>query len=281
MGRLDPDNHARPEGPSPLAYAVHSRRAGGLSIGINLSTGRECNWACRYCEVEGLTRGTPDAIDPSALEAELSAVLAEAEMGRWQTSEGPGPAPIKDISLAGDGEPTLSPSFPAAIDIAIRAHKGLKSSPAPALVVISNGSQLHVDQVAQALERWADAGGELWFKLDAGSPDDRQWMNGAPSPDAKIIAGLVRASQVCPTWIQTMVVARNGVEPSTGEASSLAGLVGQAMAEGARPAGALVYGLARPSFQPGADALGRASMASLEAVASAYRSLGLDARVFP
>ena len=60
-----------------------SRRAGGLSIGVNLNLGQECNWACVYCEVEGLVRGAPGPVDLARLEQELDAVLTEASSGRW------------------------------------------------------------------------------------------------------------------------------------------------------------------------------------------------------
>ncbi|MFN0038839.1 MAG: hypothetical protein ACKVP2_04960, partial [Burkholderiales bacterium] len=40
-------------------YPVVSRRAGGVSIGVNLNTNNACNWRCIYCQVPNLTRGAP------------------------------------------------------------------------------------------------------------------------------------------------------------------------------------------------------------------------------
>ncbi|OYZ39127.1 MAG: radical SAM protein, partial [Methylotenera sp. 24-45-7] len=40
-------------------YPVVSRRAGGVSIGINLNVNNACNWRCIYCNVPDLTRGAP------------------------------------------------------------------------------------------------------------------------------------------------------------------------------------------------------------------------------
>ena len=54
-----------------MVYPVLSRRAGGLSVGVNLNLGQECNWACVYCEVKGLTRGAPAPVDLAQLEQEL------------------------------------------------------------------------------------------------------------------------------------------------------------------------------------------------------------------
>ncbi|HAJ72565.1 MAG TPA: radical SAM protein, partial [Methylophilaceae bacterium] len=51
-------------------YSVVSRRAGGVSIGINLNINNACNWRCIYCQVPNLSRGTPPEIDMHVLEAE-------------------------------------------------------------------------------------------------------------------------------------------------------------------------------------------------------------------
>ena len=40
-------------------YPVVSRRAGGVSIGINLNINNACNWHCVYCQVPNLSRGSP------------------------------------------------------------------------------------------------------------------------------------------------------------------------------------------------------------------------------
>ena len=142
------DDHRRDGADRTMVYPVMSRRAGGLSIGVNLNLGQECNWACVYCEVEGLVRGAPGPVDLARLEQELDAVLTEASSGRWSngtTGEGL-PAEIKDISIAGDGEPTLSPQFDGAVEVCarLRQQHGLEGS--ARLVVITNGSRLHVPE---------------------------------------------------------------------------------------------------------------------------------------
>ena len=37
-------------------YPVVSRRAGGVSVGINLNPNNACNWRCVYCQVPRLVR---------------------------------------------------------------------------------------------------------------------------------------------------------------------------------------------------------------------------------
>ena len=43
-------------------YPVVSRRAGGVSVGINLNPNNACNWHCAYCQVPDLVRGAAPEI---------------------------------------------------------------------------------------------------------------------------------------------------------------------------------------------------------------------------
>ena len=54
---LTPINHDRDSAGMTYVYPVVSRRAGGVSVGINLNPNNACNWACVYCQVPDLTRG--------------------------------------------------------------------------------------------------------------------------------------------------------------------------------------------------------------------------------
>ena len=64
-------NHSRDIFNSRYVYPVVSRRAGGLSLGINLNTNNACNWQCIYCEVPDLKRGKPEPINLDQLKSEL------------------------------------------------------------------------------------------------------------------------------------------------------------------------------------------------------------------
>ena len=70
-------------------YPVMSRRAGGVSIGVNLNPNNACNWRCIYCQVPELSRGTAPAIDLAKLEAELRALLHEILHGDFMQSQVP------------------------------------------------------------------------------------------------------------------------------------------------------------------------------------------------
>ncbi|OHX14630.1 hypothetical protein BI347_14775 [Chromobacterium sphagni] len=50
---------------------------------------------------------------------------------------------LSDIALAGNGEPTFSPQFPAAVDAVLRQIDAFGLRGQIRLVVITNGSQMH------------------------------------------------------------------------------------------------------------------------------------------
>ena len=271
------DDHNGPKGERTLVYPVLSRRSGGLSVGINLNPGKECNWACVYCEVEGLVRGAPGPIDVTVLERELDEVLREALMGRWTQGEVHGDARsgIKDICIAGDGEPTLSPNFAAAVEVVsrLRDRHGLEQT--TKLVVITNGSRAQHPATAVALKQLSAAGGELWFKIDAGTEENRVAINQTQQSNGRLITALTGVTKVIPTWIQTMAV-----HPHS-DIGAIADLVQKALAAGAVPEGMLLYGLKRPSLQPGGAALRAFSQAELEAAGEVLRAgTKLEVQVF-
>lgn len=273
---LTPEEHNGSKRDFELVYPVLSRRAGGLSIGVNLSPGHECNWACLYCEVEGLVRGAPKPVDLVLLEKELDTVISQALGGRW----GPVPADprhaIQDVCIAGNGEPTLSPSLQGAIEVAARVQRRHGLAESCRLVVITNGSRLTLDPSLAAMESLNRAGGEIWFKLDAGSAEGRFTLNQTRGTNQQLIAALALVSPRVPTWIQTMAV-----HPHS-DPRGVAARVQEALAGGAQLLGILLYGLRRPSHQPGAAALRALTPDELEDAAEVLRTgTGLEVRVFP
>ncbi len=274
---LTEDDHNLSKAERTLVYPVLSRRAGGLSIGINLNPGKECNWACVYCEVDGLVRGAPGPIDLAVLERELDEVLGEALDGRWQAAgETRDPREeIKDICIAGDGEPTLSPQFEDAIEIAVRLRRRHQLDATTRLVVITNGSRSGQPATVAAFEALSAADGEIWFKVDAGTEEGRAAIHQTRVGHDRVVAALVGATQIVPTWIQTMAVHPHSSIDAIGE------LIREAVAAGAAPLGVLLYGLRRPSLQPGGEELTAYSGAELDAAGAALRAAtNLEVRVF-
>jgi hypothetical protein len=59
--RLDFKDHRRDLDRNRYVYAVVSRRARGLSIGVNLNPDKVCNFDCPYCQVDRTTPGASPA----------------------------------------------------------------------------------------------------------------------------------------------------------------------------------------------------------------------------
>lgn len=265
---LDPARHDRDAAGETLVYPVVSRRAGGLSIGINLNPDRTCNWACGYCEVVGLTRGRPAPVDPGELERQLDGVIARARAGEF------GAHPIRDLCIAGDGEPTLSAVFDDAVRVALDARSRAGLADEARLVVITNGSR--VREARSGLEALGRGGGEIWLKLDGGTREARETMNGVATSDDACVTAMVQASGAARTELHTMVLRRDGRPVPGVDGPELTALVARGLAEGARIERGVVYGLARPAVQPGAERLSPASPGELERVAGRIRAAGLD-----
>ena len=112
---LDTRHHDRDVAGMTYVYPVVSRRARGVSLGVNLNVNNACNWRCIYCQVPNLKRGGPPPLDLALLEDELHRMLTEILHGDFMASSVPeGMRRLNDIALSGNGEPTSSPmSWPS------------------------------------------------------------------------------------------------------------------------------------------------------------------------
>ena len=102
--QLDSADHSRDSAGMTYVYPVVSRRAGGVSVGINLNPNNACNWRCIYCQVPNLTRGAAPAIDLMLLETELRKMLQELRQGDFMTTRVPvAERQIEDVAFSGNG----------------------------------------------------------------------------------------------------------------------------------------------------------------------------------
>lgn len=256
-------------------YAVLSRRAGGVSIGINVSTTHECNWRCVYCQVANLGRGASPEVALDVLEQELRAVLDAARAGTlFENAELAAVPPVVDVAFSGDGEATTSPNIGDAVDAVAKVLR--EKSLAIPIVLISNGSQVSHARVRDALSRLASHNGRVWFKFDRATPDAMSECNGTPlSPDAHR-RRLRECSLLCPTWVQSCWFAIDGKAPAEEEIEAWLSALALAQREGARIAGVQLYSLARPSMQPEAPRLSALDRAWLSSLAARVEALGLS-----
>jgi wyosine [tRNA(Phe)-imidazoG37] synthetase (radical SAM superfamily) len=281
---LTPENHNRDTAGMTYVYPVVSRRAGGVSVGVNLNPNNACNWACVYCQVPNLVRGTAPEIDLARLEAELRAMLSDILVGDFMQTRVPEDVRrLNDIALSGNGEPTSAKVFPQVIELIGRVMADFDLLDAGEkqvkLVLITNGSLADRPYVQEGLRRMAALNGEVWFKFDSATASGMRAINQTRISPEKQIARLGVAARMCPTWLQTCVLAIDGAPPSVAEQDAYLAAVKRMQQQDIPLRGVLLYGLARPSMQPQASRLSPLPLEWLNDYAETIRAAGLPVKV--
>jgi wyosine [tRNA(Phe)-imidazoG37] synthetase (radical SAM superfamily) len=275
-------NHDRDSADLRYVYPVVSRRAGGVSVGINLNTNNACNWRCIYCQVPDLHRGAAPAVDMAVLENELRGFLHELLHGDFMQKRVPeGARRINDIALSGNGEPTSSAGFVRVIELISRVRHEMALPDTVKTLLITNGSLLYRNEVQQGLREMAKLNGEVWFKLDRASEAGMQRVNDIRISMNKVRGNLAAAIACCPTWLQTCWFALDGEPPSNQDEDDYLEFVAALLRDGHQPKGVLLYSLARPSMQTEAPRLSALSAEYLQAFADRIIKLGLPVKVSP
>lgn len=269
-------DHSRDSAGLHYVYPVISRRAGGVSVGINLNTNNACNWRCVYCQVPDLTLGSAPPVDLALLEIELRAFLHELLHGDFMQQRVPEDARrINDIALSGNGEPTSAKEFVQVIALIGKLQKELALPPHIKLVLITNGSLMHRPYVQQGLGLMAQFRGEVWFKLDRASAEGMEFINSTQLSMEKVRKNLATAIGLCPTWLQTCWFALDGLPPAKQDEDDYLDFLAGLLHDNILPQGVLLYTIARPSLQPEAPRLAALSAQQLEAFAERIRALGV------
>ncbi|MDR2786866.1 MAG: radical SAM protein [Candidatus Accumulibacter sp.] len=272
-------DHSRDSAGMKYVYPVISRRAGGVSVGINLNVNNACNWACIYCQVPGLRRGAPPPVDLARLESELRDFLRRAIFGDFLDRNAPPEfRQLVDIAFSGNGEPTSARDFPDAVEITGQTLKAFGLLGRLKLRVISNGSLMHQSRVQRAIARVGELGGEVWFKIDRGTAGGILQVNGTHTTPDKIRKAVLICSKHAPTWIQTCLFHIDGEPLDAAEFDAYLELIDSIKTgiEGVR-----LYGLARPSRQPEAKRLSAQSAESLSSFARRIAALGIQVSANP
>jgi wyosine [tRNA(Phe)-imidazoG37] synthetase (radical SAM superfamily) len=278
-GHLTPANHNRDVVGMRYIYPVVSRRAGGVSIGINLNVNNACNWRCIYCNVPELTRGSPPPIELDVLEHELRTFLNDVLHGDFmQLHVHEDDRQLKDIAFSGNGEPTSAKEFPQVLDLVekVLGEYGLLGSIKVRL--ITNGSLMDKPAVLESMQHLAKCNGEVWFKVDAGTKEGIARINDVTLNPQSHIQRLESCAKACPTFIQTCMFGLDGNPPSEEDISAYLALITQVKEV---IQGVHLYGLARLSLQPEAGRLTRLSAEWLESMAQRIRLLGIAVYVSP
>ncbi len=285
---LTPSNHNRDTAGMTYVYPVVSRRAGGVSVGVNLNPNNACNWACVYCQVPNLTRGAAPDIDLAQVESELRAMLTDILHGDFMQTRVPEAVRrLNDIALSGNGEPTSAKAFPKVIELIGRVMADFDltgpannpNSQAIKLVLITNGSLADRPRVQEGLRTMATLNGEVWFKFDSATASGMRAINQTRMSADKQFERLAIAASMCPTWLQTCVLALDGAPPSESEQRAYLDAVKRIRAQHIPVQGVLLYGLARPSMQPQASHLSALPAEWLDDFADRIRAAGLPVKV--
>lgn len=273
-------DHSRDSAGLTYVYPVISRRAGGVSIGINLNPNNACNWRCVYCQVPELKRGSAPRIDLNRLETELRSFLHQLTAGDYlQQHVPPEMRKIHDIALSGNGEPTSAKEFDQVIELIGQIKKDFALPADLKIVLITNGSLIHRPAVQAGLKRMGELNGEIWFKFDRASTKERQRINNTSISLKKIREHLAIASALCPTWLQTCIFQLDNEPPSPEEVSAYLNFLQQLSSEQIRIQGVLLYGIARPSLQPEAKRLAKIDTAWLTNFGEQIKRAGYAVRI--
>lgn len=271
---LTPNDHSRDSAGLTYVYPVISRRAGGVSIGINLNINNACNWACVYCQVPNLQRGGPPPIDLQQLGSELRSFLHDATQGDFLVRQAPPEARrLVDVAFSGNGEPTTAAEFSEAVALVETVLQEFALLEKLKLRLITNGSQLHRATVRQGIARIGALNGEVWFKVDRATEEGTQTVNGIRQVPERIKTALLACAELAPTWVQTCYFAIDDQTASPEERSAYLELIGSVRQ---KIKGVHLYGLARPSLQPDAQRLSNTSREDFERFAESIAALGVE-----
>jgi wyosine [tRNA(Phe)-imidazoG37] synthetase (radical SAM superfamily) len=280
MPRLTIQDHSRDSSGMTYVYPVISRRAGGVSVGINLNVNNACNWRCIYCQVPDLQRGRPPPIDLGWLEMELQDLLTQLYRGDFLERHAPPEArKVVDIAFSGNGEPTSAAEFAEAVALVGRIIDGFGLAQPPTIRLITNGSLLDREAVQRGIGLLAARQGEIWFKVDAVGAEAMKRINDVAYEPEIVLKRLKCCTVLCPTWVQTCWFAFDGLPPTESDINRYIDLLMQARV---CLSGVLLYGIARPSMQAEAHRLSALPASWLEIRAEEIRKkTGLTVKVSP
>jgi wyosine [tRNA(Phe)-imidazoG37] synthetase (radical SAM superfamily) len=261
-------------------YPVVSRRAGGLSIGINFNTNNNCNWRCIYCQVPQLQLGAAPPLDFKLLEYELRNFLEDVIKGAFydRFKIGSVEPHIKDIAIAGNGEPTTLKQFPEAVELIGKIGSELGVFPVSRYILITNGSLIHHVRIQDGLRCLKRYGGEVWFKVDSATPDGKRLLNNTTLSNAAVLANLQQSAKLCSTSIQTCLVDYRNQGFQLAEKQALLAFLANVKHKTAVDT-VMLYTLARPSQQAEAVELQAMNPEILQAFAKELQEMGFKVSV--
>ncbi len=273
-------DHARTLRDHLYVYAVLSRRAGGVSIGVNLSPHKRCNFDCTYCQVDRTTPGRTPTVDLALLRAELRGTFEAAASGAILDEprfEGVAPeqAILADVAFSGDGEPTAERWFADAARVVAeeRTRAALHDLP---VRLITNATTFHLPKVADTLHFLDAHGLDVWAKLDAGTDAYYATVDRSSVPFTRVLDNIRTCTLERETTIQTLFARHGSAAPSPAEIAAWGDRLRELAAAGGRIGWVQVHTVSRPPAESFVTAL---TVEELDEIAAVARAALPTARV--
>lgn len=263
-----PAHHSEQQG---YVYVARSRRAGGLSLGVDLTPHGHCSFSCIYCQASHPIIRDPDLrVDVELLRQGLRDRLSSPEASE-----------LRDLVLAGSGEPSGAIGFPAALQ-AIHTVCLETGFDRPRRI-FTNGRHFGSPEVAQALSTWIDSGGEVWVKVDGASSETLSLINGRTIDAAAHLSAIWSFARQHPIGVQSLFVEGEGLPSADDVAAGVIEAIGTAVEQGAKVNAVHLLTLARPpSDSSQAARLRPVSAERLEGFASRLRDrTHLSVTIYP
>ncbi|HTQ39531.1 MAG TPA: radical SAM protein [Pirellulales bacterium] len=232
-----------------FVYPVLSRRAHGLSLGVNLNPDKVCNFDCIYCQVDRTTAAENTFVETRQLLDELDMGLRLILSGDiYQTEKfrhtPPALRRLNDIAFSGDGEPTTYRNFDELMAECAEMKRQHRLADVK-MVLITNASMFHREHVQRGLAILDENNGEIWAKLEAGTEEYFKLVDRTTIPFQQILDNIAAAAQVRPLVIQALFMNVSGQPPPPAEQEAFCDRLNEITAGGGKIKLVQIYTVAR------------------------------------
>ncbi|MFA5189685.1 MAG: radical SAM protein [Verrucomicrobiia bacterium] len=248
-------------------YPVISRRSHGLSVGINLSPSKACNFSCVYCQVDRATPSKASKLVLATLEHELRQMVDLVRSGTL-ASEYPFntvmdmATHINDIALSGDGEPTTVRQFREVVEVVSRVKREMALQDTK-VVLITDCAGLDRTDVQTGLKLLDEDNGEIWAKLDAGTELYFKQVNRTAIAFSRILKNLALTAHSRPIVIQSLFMRLHGEPPPSVEIEAYCGRLNEIIRSGGKIKLVQVYTVVRKPLETWVEPLSEAELDSI------------------
>jgi wyosine [tRNA(Phe)-imidazoG37] synthetase (radical SAM superfamily) len=251
--------HEREFESNRFVYPVLSRRAGGISVGVNLNPDKICNFDCIYCQVNRTVESETRFVELPTLLNELESTLRLVTSGEVYLHDKFRQIPeqlrsLKDIAFSGDGEPTTHRNFDEVVAACadVKSRLGLQDV---RMVLITNASMFHRPHVQRGLATLDANNGEIWAKLDCGTEAYYETIERTRIPFHRVLENITAAARVRPIVIQSLFMRIDGQPTPPAEQDAFCQRLSEIVAAGGKIRLVQVYTVARPPAESSVSAL--------------------------